>query len=249
MRIIKSGSFVIIASLVMLTGVRAAFADATSPLLAASDPDIAKWITAIGVALAGIGLMFHGLSKLLSSIAPFTKTTLDDRWAVKFENLASSIDAIVSGVAKVFEIVSGPYAAQTPPKTSPEPPRNPQSGRVNLTMLALIALVAVSITTIETSGCATVQRGSEAIISCVQSADATKISAVETEIKKLTNWSDRYAHAAAYGAVIGGCALLDVAFTSPSAASFLPDEGRATFERFRREVAGGAQYQTSAGVQ
>lgn len=66
-----------------------------------------------------------------------------------------------------------------------------------------------------------------------------------------TSWTCVETHAAAVAVAIGGCAFLEVLAaqpkTSAAAASSTPDPGRAAFERFRSERAGGATFRTAAG--
>lgn len=96
------------------------------------------------------------------------------------------------------------------------------------------------------AGCGHASQIATAVIDCTK-ADHAGIDLVEAELKQLVNWDGRYARAVAAGAVIGGCALLRLINPAP-VQSLLPDEGAMTFERFRREQAGGASFQTRSGV-
>lgn len=122
---------------------------------------------------------------------------------------------------------------------------------VALVMLALgVMLPAV----LATTGCSHAGQIATAVIDCTAADNAAQIATVEAELQKLTGWSERYARATAAGVVIGGCALLHIVSMSPApvaAASVLPEpnEGRATFERFRSEQAGGARFKTAVGLQ
>lgn len=116
--------------------------------------------------------------------------------------------------------------------------------------LILVALVAFTVGAFAV-GCGPARNFKTAVIDCTLADNAAKIAIVEAELKKLTSWSERGSHAVAFGVVIGGCALLRLVDreTPKTAASVLPstDEGTRTFERFRREVAGGAQFLTADG--
>lgn len=97
------------------------------------------------------------------------------------------------------------------------------------------------------AGCGHASQIATAVIDCTKADHAAQIDLVEAELKQLVNWDGRYARAVAAGAVIGGCALLRLINPAP-VQSLLPDEGAMTFERFRREQAGGASFQTRSRV-
>lgn len=251
--------------LIMWTGASIAMAEPVPPS-PVTGTDWRGILSVIGVSLGGLGIFMSGAAKLLHAFAPLTKTTIDDRAAAKLDQVAEVVYAVRDHVLGLVKMASGPQQVQPEPVPAPVqlasvPPRSPQAGRALVAVLVLLALaigVPVAAFIELNTGCASLKSDSKSVgatlIDCLTENNEGKIAAVETELKKLTRWSDRYAHAAATGAVIGGCALLHVVMSSPpeptAAASVLPNEGegRATFERFRREEAGGAQYRTAVGM-
>jgi hypothetical protein len=188
-------------------------------------------------ALALAAAVLSAASIVLHVVAPRTKTKIDD--------------ALRDDIDEVLAFIRGRNA--TAPAT-PAAIRNTQAGKVDGRLLAIVgfcAFLAVFGISFIPLACTPNQRTAveHALIDCTTADHAAQIEMVEAALAKLTKWDDRYTTAAAYGAVIGGCALLHVVQNSPASASFMPDEGRATFERFRGEVAGGANYKTAGGVQ
>lgn len=260
--ILRPAAFLAITILIMWTGASIAMADAI-PQSPVTGTDWRGILSVIGVSLGGLGIFFSGAAKLLHAVAPLTKTTLDDRAAAKLDQVAEVVYAVRDHVLGLVKMASGPQQVQPDPVPAPElavvPPRNTQAGRANVPVIILLAIGAgVALPAVTSAGCGAGSPNAggvvAAVIDCISADHAAEITTVETEIQKLTNWSDRYAKAAAAGAVIGGCALLHVVTSAPtptrSAASVMPDEddGRATFEMFRRDVAGGAQYRTATGL-
>lgn len=170
---LRTAAFFVVAILILLAGSSVAFAD--GPPSAPVSADLEKWITAIGVVLAGVGFLLHGAAKFVSIIAPLTPTKVDDAWPAKLENLAASVDKIGTHIARLFEIVSGPHQAQVPSPEAPTKPnpaqlapiqmpiagpgRSRESGRARLTVLVLLAIGAgVTIPALAASGCSGAQR-------------------------------------------------------------------------------------------
>lgn len=123
-------------------------------------------------------------------------------------------------------------------------------------VIASVSLLAGVVIVSSAAGCGVVQKSgaAPAVIECTSHAE--EVDAFTAELAALlaggSSWRDVYARAKEAGKVIGGCAVAKLvtdylARPTLGAPADDRDEARATLERFRAEVAGGATFRTAAG--
>lgn len=192
----------------------------------------------IAIIVAGAGMLIDAARAILHFTAPRTATTWDDRQAAKLDALHDKLAVIET---------------RLPPAPATLTVKMPIAGGPGAALLCLLLLGLGSAQIC----CSSAQRTAvgSAVVHCT-AANAGAIGGVAASMEKdcagdgKTNWKCVRGEAVEAGLAIGGCAFLRVVATYPataarsSSAAAPADDGRAEFERYRAEVAGGAVFQS-----
>lgn len=197
-------------------------------------------LSLIAIIVAGAGMLIDAARAILHFTGPRTASTWDDNWAAKLDALHDKLAVIET---------------RLPPAAASRPVQMPIAGGPGAALFCLLLLGLGSAQIC----CSSTQRTAvgSAVVHCT-AANAPAIGGVAASMEKdcatdgKTNWKCVRGEAVEAGLAIGGCAFLRVVASYPAAAAAArsssaaapADDGRAEFERYRAEVAGGAVFQS-----